>query len=212
MAPRLCSALLLAGLMAFWSPAEAAKRAKNHFGSISIDGKKAGHIHYTVEYGEDDEIETLRTRASHSILGIKVFNFEQNLHEEWQRSKLQRLRCRTDDDGTIYDASLQRGQAVYSGALNNKPIELPHTAYPASVWHYTITEQSLLFDLKSLKLMNVKIARKDETLTIHKKKIRTERFDFSGEWQATVWFNTNKQLIQFKYVVDGHEVKVNLDE
>ena len=68
---------------------QAAARAENHFGAIYIDGKKAGQVHYTVEYGEDGEVETLKTRASLSILGIKLFNFEQNLHEAWQ----QRRRC-----------------------------------------------------------------------------------------------------------------------
>ena len=122
-------------ILATWSAAEAAKPAENHFGSIYIDGKKAGQVHYTVEYGEDDEIETLKTRASLSVLGIKLFNFEQNLHEEWAKSELQNLRGHTDDDGTIYNASLERGQGGYQGSLNGKAIDLPGKAYPASVWH-----------------------------------------------------------------------------
>src|SRR5215510_6810325 len=103
----------------------AAARTENRFGSIRIDGKKAGQIHYTIEYGESGDVETLRTRASLSILGVKLFNFDQNLHEEWHRGELRHLRACTDDYGKIVDAAPTRGSAVFHGTLNGKPIELP---------------------------------------------------------------------------------------
>jgi Domain of unknown function (DUF6134) len=209
---RLFCLLTLAGWLAIASSAEAAKRAENHFGSIYIDDKKAGQIHYTVEYDEDGAVETLKTRASLSILGIKLFNFEQNLHEAWRGGDLQTLKGRTDDDGKIYAAALDRQSTLYKGVLNDQPVELPVTAFPNSVWHYAITDQSLLFDLKDLRLMNVKVARAEETLTLDKQKIPTERFDFSGDWKASLWFDQNKMLVQFKYAVEGHDVRVQLDE
>jgi hypothetical protein len=199
-------------LIASFTTAQAASRTENRFGSISIDGKKAGQIHYTIEYGTAGDVETLRTRASLSILGMKVFNFEQNLHEEWRRGELHRLRGRTDDDGKIYEASLERDPANYSGALNGKPVELPHRAFPASVWHYAIVDRPLLFDLKVFKLMNVKTSRSKETLTIAKRRISVERFDFSGDWTATAWFDDKRELRQFRHLVDGHEVIVRLDD
>ena len=188
-------------------------RTENRFGSIHIDGKKAGQIHYTIEYGETGDVETLRTRASLSILGVRLFNFEQSLHEEWRRGELQQLRSRTDDDGKIFEASLSRGTAVYRGSLNGTPLELPDRAFPASVWHYGIVDRTLLFDLKDFKLLNVKIARAGETLVLpNGRKVSTERFDFSGDWRATAWFDHKRELVKFKYVVDGHDVEVRLDK
>lgn len=204
--------LTWAVLIGLSSGAQAAVRAENHFGSIHIDGKKAGQVHYTVEYGEQGDIETLKTRASLSVLGVKLFNFEQNLHEEWRAGDLHRMRSRTDDDGKIYEASLERGPEVYKGVLNAKPVELTGKAFPASVWHHAIVRQSLLFDLMTLKPMKVKIARSDETMTIGNRKIPVERFDFSGDWGATVWFDRNRKLAKFLYVVDGHKVTVQLDQ
>ena len=165
-------------------------RTENRFGSIHIDGKKAGQIHYTIEYGEAGDVETLRTRASLSILGVKVFSFEQSLHEEWRRGELQAFRSRTDDGGKIFEAVLSRGTAVYRGSLNGSPLELPDKAFPASVWHYGIVDRTLLFDLKDFRLLNVKIARAGETLALpNGRKVQTERFDFSGDWRATAWFD-----------------------
>ena len=73
-------------------------------------------------------------------------------------------------------------------------------------------DRSLLFDLKALTLLNVRIARSEETLTVATRRIAAERFEFSGDWQATVWFDRNRQLVQFRYVVDGHKVVVQLEE
>jgi hypothetical protein len=199
-------------LFALAAGAQAAARAENHFGSIFIDGKKAGQVHYTVEYGDGGEVETLKTRASLSILGIKLFNFEQNLHETWQSGALQTLNGRTDDDGTIYQAAVKRDPDAYQGTLNDKPVDLPGDAFPASVWHYAITEQTLLFDLKNLRLMRVKVTRKDETIKVNNVSTPTERFDLTGDWQASLWFNQDKLLVQFEYQVDSHKVSVTLDE
>jgi Family of unknown function (DUF6134) len=208
-AVQLVVALLFA---AFAATAHAAGRAENRFGSIYIDGKKAGQIHYTIQYSDTGDVETLKTRASLSILGVKLFNFEQNLHEEWRRGELHQLRGRTDDDGKIYEGSLDRGPAKYVGTLDGKTIELPDRAFPASVWHYAIVDRSLLFDLKIFKLMNVKTSRSEETLTIATRKIATERFDFSGDWTATAWFDKKRELVQFRHFVDRHEVMVRLDD
>ncbi|MGH9891134.1 MAG: hypothetical protein ACREA0_03955 [bacterium] len=40
------------GLLGLYPAADAGARTENRFGSLHIDGKKAGQIHYTVEYGE----------------------------------------------------------------------------------------------------------------------------------------------------------------
>jgi len=192
------------------SVTRASARTENLFGTIHIDGKKAGQIHYTVQYGDGGDVETLRTRASLSILGVKLFNFEQSLHEEWHHGALRRMRGRTDDNGTVYNAVLERGPAGYTATLNGKPVSLPADAFPASIWHYGIHDHTLLFDLKSFALMRVKITKAPETLKIDKRAIPTERFELTGDWTATAWFDARKQLVQFRYVLDGHEVVVRL--
>jgi hypothetical protein len=206
---RLATLILLLGLCA---GTQAAGRSENRFGTILIDGKKAGQIHYTIEYGDAGDVETLRTRASLSILGLKVYNFKQTLNEEWRRGELLTLRGRTDDNGKIYEASLTRGPAVYKGTVNATAVEIPDRAFPASVWHYAIVDRTLLFDLKALKLISVTIKRSEETLTVGKRQIPTERFDFSGDWTATAWFDRKRELVQFRHVVEGHQVIVQLDD
>jgi hypothetical protein len=63
------------------------------------------------------------------------------------------LRGRTDDNGTIYHAVLDRGPGGY-----------------------------------------------------------TASFDFTGDWKAAAWFDARKRLVRFRYVLDGHEVVVRLDD
>jgi len=209
-ADRFLAWVLLVGLS---TAACAETRTENRFGSIHIDGKKAGQVHYTIEYGETGDVETLKTRASLSILGIKLFNFEQTLHEEWRRGEMQIFRSRTDDSGKVFEATLNRGAGVYRGSLNGSALELPDKAFPASVWHYGIVDRTLLFDLSNLQLMNVRVARAAESLALPDgRKVAVERFEFSGDWRATAWFNQKRELVKFKYRVDGHDVEVRLDE
>ena len=63
----------------------------------------------------------------------------------------------TNDDGDKFQASVARKPDEYTGVLNGKNLTLPHDAFPNSVWHYQITEQSLLFNLSDLRLMNVQV-------------------------------------------------------
>jgi len=187
-------------------------RQENHFATIQVDGKKIGQVHYTLERDEQGEIETLKTRASMSILGINLYSFSQDLNEQWASGELQAMDGHTDDDGDKYEVSLNREQDAYDAVLNDKSLTLPHNAFPNSVWHYQITEQSLLFDLIDLKLMKVEVDRSQESIKIDKKSVDAERFDFTGDWKATLWFDQDQQLLRLKYVVEGRDVIVTLDQ
>jgi hypothetical protein len=169
--------------------AVAAGGPENHFASIHLDRDKIGQVHYTVTLDPEGAVEELRTRASVSLLGIKLLSFDQQLHEVWQDGGLRTLRGHTNDNGTAYDATVERAADGYSAALNGKPLTLPAEAFPASLWHYRITEQSLLFDLSDLRLMRVEVARRQESLSHHGQSVPAERFDFTGDWQGSVWFD-----------------------
>ena len=207
--------LWLVGLTAFGltgSAWAADPQLENHFATIQVDGKKIGQVHYTLQRDEQGEIETLKTRASMSILGINLYSFSQDLNEQWASGELQSMDGHTNDDGKKFDVSLKREPDAYGAVLNGKSVTLPHNAFPNSVWHYEITEQSLLFDLIDLKLMKVEVAKSEESIKIDKKSVDAERFDFTGEWKATLWFDQDQQLLRLKYVVKDRDVIVTLDQ
>jgi hypothetical protein len=165
---------------------------QNHFASIYLDGKKIGQVHYMVRTNDQGMVEELKTRSSLSILGLQVYYFTQDLHEVWKSGELQRMEGDTDDHRTIYRSALQRNPKEYDGVLNGKTLTLPHEAFPTSVWHYAITEKSLLFDLKDFRLMKVKVTKSEDPVALDGRSIAASRFDFSGEWQASIWFDQNK--------------------
>jgi Domain of unknown function (DUF6134) len=188
------------------------KRQENHFATITLDGKKIGQVHYTLSYDEQGELESLKTSASYSVLGFEVYHFAQDLNEAWKTGELQSMDGYTNDDGDKYQVELNRTPESYDGVLNDKKLTLPHNAFPNSVWHYAITEQSLLFNLTDLRLMKVAINRRQEKVKIDKKSFDAERFDFTGDWQASLWFDQDKQLLKLEYKVDGRKVLVTLDQ
>ena len=156
-------------------------------------------------------VEELKTRSSVSILGIKVFYFTQDLHEVWKDGELQSMRSHTDDHGKIYESSLKRNPKEYDVVLNSKTLTLPHDAFPTSVWHYKITQNSLLFDLKDFRLMKVKVSENKDSVSVDGRSIPATRFDFSGEWSASIWFDQNEQLLKMKYKTEGREIVVVMD-
>jgi hypothetical protein len=199
--------LLLAG-----TAAAADKTHENHFATIRVDGKKIGQVHYTLTYDEGGEVEALKTNASYSVLGFEVYSFSQDLDERWQSGELQSMDGNTNDDGDKYQASVARKPDDYTGVLNGKNLTLPHNAFPNSVWHYQITEQSLLFNLSDLRLMNVKVSKRDESVKVDGKSFDAERFDFTGDWQASLWFDKDQQLLKLEYKIKGRDVVVTLDQ
>jgi Domain of unknown function (DUF6134) len=156
-------------------------------------------------------VEELKTRSSVSILGFQVSYFTQDLHEVWKTGELQSLRGDTDDHRKIYKSSVKRNPKEYDGMLNGKPVTLPHNAFPTSVWHYEITQKSLLFDLKDLRLMKVKVNKIEDSASIAGRSIPASRFDFSGEWQASIWFDQNRQLLKMSYKAEGRDIVVTMD-
>jgi hypothetical protein len=190
-------------------PAGAADQ--NHFASIYLDEKKIGQIHYILRTDEKGMVEELKTRSSVSILGFQVYYFTQDLHEVWKVGELQSMRGDTDDHRTIYKSSLKRNPKEYNGMLNGKALTLPHDAFPTSVWHYEITQKSLLFDLKNLRLMRVKVSKSEDSASIAGRSIPANRFDFSGEWQASIWFDQNRQLLKMNYKAEGRDIVVTMD-
>jgi hypothetical protein len=184
---------------------------KNHFASILLDGKKIGNVHYTVKHNEKGELEELRTKASLSMLGVKLYDFSQQLQEQWSGGELQTMSGNTNDDGKAYAITLKRTPKEYEASRNDKPLTLPHDAFPISLWHYAISQQSLLFDLSDLSLLTVTVSGHKDTVEWGGETVQAERFDFAGDWKGSVWFDQNKKFVKAEYESGKRLVTVVMD-
>ncbi len=209
------TALTVMAVVAFLLPAAAgadeSAKATNHFASVYIDDDKVGQVHVTKIPRAADETVDLKTNTSMSVLGIEVFHFTQTLHETWKGNDLLAMTGTTDDDGTKYETTLKRTANGYEGSVNGKTVTLPADSYPSSFWQYAITKAHAIFDLKDLSLWKVDIAESEETLDIDGASVPTERFDFTGGWTASLWFDKDHNIIQFDNQVRGHDVKVVME-
>jgi len=185
---------------------------ENVFASMSLDGKKIGQIHFVLKSAPTGEIQELRTNASVSVFGIKVYNFAQHLHETWKNDEMDSLRSTADDNGTTEKVSVDRASGAYTATRNGKPVDLPAGAFPDSIWHYEIGEKTLLFNSVDLKLLKVSVKRSDETITHQGAKVLAHRLDFSGDWKATLWFGDNKRLLQAHRYVNDRQIVITVDK
>lgn len=202
-------AILLIQVLAL-GPARA-DTLKNHFASIMLGSKKIGQVHYTARHDNEGTLQELKTRSSVSFLGVEVYHHTLHTHEFWKADEMQRLWGSTNEHGTTYELDISRRPAGYTGTLNNQLIELPANSFPTAVWHYAITEHAQLFSIPELRLLNVKVKKSPDTVLIGNKKVPAEKFVFSGDWKATVWFDKNKQFLKWQYLVKGKKVIVLLD-
>ena len=188
-----------------------AESLKNHFASITVGGKKVGQVHFMVRHDDDGVLQELKTRASLSIFGIEVYHHSLHTHELWQQDELKLLWGVTNENGKDYQLDLKRAATGYAGVLNQQPVELPEDSFPTAVWHYAITEHSILFAIPELQLKEVQINKSADSVRIGKQDIEAERFEFSGDWNATVWFDLDKQFLKWEYKVKGRTIVVLLD-
>lgn len=184
---------------------------ENVFASVTLDGKKIGQIHFTLTSKPTGEVEELRTNASVSVLGIKLYNFSQHLHETWRNGTLQTLRSDADDNGKDEKVRVKRTGDDFEAVRNDKPVDVPGTVFPDSIWHYAVTKQSRLFNSVDLQIMNVTVTRTAETVDYLGKPTPAERFDFAGDWQATLWFGEDQRLLKAHRMVGGREIVITID-
>lgn len=205
------SAILVAAVLPPSLATAADKIIENVFASMTLDGKKIGQIHFTLISKPTGEIEELRTNASVSVLGIKLYTFSQHLHETWHNGTLQTLRSDADDNGTDERVRVKRAGDEFEATRNDKSIDLPGTLFPDSIWHYAVTKQSRLFNSVDLKIMNVSVTRKAETIDYLGKPTPAERFEFKGDWHATLWFGKNQRLLKAHRTVGDREIVITID-
>jgi len=193
-------------------PCRADSVLENVFASMTLDGKKIGQIHFILKSAPTGEIQELRTNASVSVFGIKVYNFAQHLHEVWQNDTMESLTSDADDNGTEERVTVTRASNAYKAERNGKPVDLPPGAFPDSIWHYEIGEKTILFNSVDLKLLKVSVGRKDETITFHGKSVPAHRLDFTGDWKATLWFGEDKRLLKAHRYINDREIIITVDE
>jgi hypothetical protein len=207
---RLAGSLLLCIVCSLAVPGHAAE-PEQFFASVFLDKKKIGQFHIRLSRAATGEIEELRARASVSMLGIKLYEFTHDLTQTWRDGELQQLQGLADDNGTKYDLQLTRQATDYAGAVNRKPVTLPIEAFPNSIWHYGIVDHSLLFNEVDLQLLKVTTAHGTDTVEFDKKKVPAERVTIKGDFNASVWFDQDKDFLMAEMQLAGRKVSVRRD-
>jgi hypothetical protein len=200
--------LALGVLLVLAGVAGAAVPPGEHGARIFVDDKASGAARFSRQETGEGQVDQIRSEVAVKLLGFEVFGFTQEVEQHWEDGELMRLTGRTDDDGDIFVTDVARENGSLVATLNGEPVELPADAFPTSVWNYEITRRPVLFDVKDLDIRNVEVERSEEVLELGDRLIRTERFDFTKGWDATIWYDDQQRLVQFVYDEGGHEVKV----
>jgi hypothetical protein len=168
-------------------------------------------VHFSATHNDKVVLQELQTNTSYSVFGVELYHHTLDVHELWKDGEIQTLSVTSNDNGDLYDADLTREAGAYAGHLNSKPFAIPLEAFAVAVWHYAIAENSLLFNLPDLNLYRVKVNKSTDKVTVDGRKIPAEKFEFSGDWEATVWLDEKRRFLKWTYSVLGIDVVVLMD-
>jgi hypothetical protein len=59
--------------------------------------------------------------------------------------------------------------------------------------------------------MKVKVSKSENPVAVNGRSIPASKFDFSGDWQASIWFDQNRQLLKMNYKTEGRDIVVTMD-
>ncbi len=203
--------LLVALLLVLSVTPTRAETLQNHFASVFLSGEKIGSVHFTTRHDAGGVLQELKTRSSLSIFGREVYHYSLHTHELWEEGNMKRLWGTANENGVRYQIELDREPGGYSGILNGQAVELPANSFPTAVWHYAITQHTTLFSLPQLNLLNVNVKKSEDSLVIGETKVDAEKYKFTGDWKATIWFDSDGQFLKWQYKVKGRTVTVVLD-
>ena len=181
------------------------------FASVYLKGDKIGQVHIRQSRGDEGDIEEIRARASLSLLGATLYEFTHDATETWRDGALQSLSSRADDNGEIDVVSIRRSDDAFVGTRNGKPATVPLEACPNSLWNYAIVDQTLLFNIITLRVMNVNVRRAEDAVVMGGRSVPADRFTFTGDYAATVWFGKDRRFLKARYTVSGRQIEVRLD-
>jgi hypothetical protein len=147
-----------------------------------------------------------------SVVFVPVYRFTHRSEEVWLGGVLQSFKAQTDDDGRPRDIVLARDGDKLSGFYNGKPVELPGTLMPGSLWHPATIEQSALLETTKGRMREVAVEDLGmETLTLPSGAETAHHYSITGEMRREVWYGADGQVVQANFPAkDGSIVWLKL--
>jgi hypothetical protein len=149
-----------------------------------------------------------------TLLGMKIFGFNQQVEEVHDGDKLMSLTSEADDDGTDRKVNLTLQGDLLKGNYNGNDRAVDPKLITSLFWRTPALGEIQLIDTLRGKVRDVSV--KDlgpETLTLPVGRVETRHYQLRGEWERELWYDANGILVAgTRPGPDGTTVRLELQQ
>ena len=122
------------------------------------------------------------------------------------------MTAETNDNGDDYKIELAREGGGLSLSINSETTLIDAGFMPASLWNNASVGNGTVIDPADGDLMKVSIRESgEETITVRGREIRAIRYEMSGDFQRSLWYDRRDVLVQVSFEAeDGSEIRYKL--
>jgi len=181
--------------------------------TISRDGAPIGQ--QRMEFVNDGEkLRVLsHTELEVTLLGMKLYGFNQQVEEVHAGDKLMSLTSEADDDGSDRKVSLALQGDMLKGHYNGNDRTMDPKLITSLFWQRPPMGETQLIDTLRGKVRDVTV--KDlgpETLSLPVGRVETHHYRLTGEWKRDLWYDASGVLVAGELEKDGATVRQELQQ
>jgi len=200
--------LLLATTTALSNTTSADERALSYPDTtrykIERNGKNIGtHTVTFTHSGSGLQVDVL-SKIKVTILKVPVYRFNYSANEIWENGNLVQVNARTDDNGSVSNATLL--------AQNDGGVQLTNSEGTSNVgalpfssnhWNAEVVSANTIFNTLTGKLNTVEIANLGaERLRANGMEVAATRYRYSGDFAADVWYDDRDRWVKLEFKND----------
>ncbi|WP_076399711.1 DUF6134 family protein [Insolitispirillum peregrinum] len=168
--------------------------------TVLRNGDEVGTHLVTVRPDGDHVSVAVATSVVVKMAMVPVYRFEHSDVEVWKNGQLQVLDSTTNDDGSHHKVHVQASGSGLSGTADDKPVTLPGSLVPASLWSPQTVSQSALLNTLDGHAMPVKVADLGtDMVTVRGQLTQAHHYAMTGELARELWYDPSGALVQVRF-------------
>ena len=175
---------------------------------IVRNGEAIGTHTYHFDRSDDRTEVRIKTDINFRLFFIPVYRFEHQSTEIWQDGKLASLESSTNENGTPVKLQVHRDEDSLMVYGEDGNLHVDREIIPASLWNRLVLNRSQTLTTISgnVKKFEVDYVGEKE-LEVRGKKITTQHFRLTGEFERELWYDKDDILVGVRFVAsDGSTV------
>ena len=175
---------------------------------IVRNGEAIGTHTYHFDRSDDRTEVRIKTDINFRLFFIPVYRFEHQSTEVWQDGKLASLESSTNENGTPVKLQVHRDEDSLMVYGEDGNLHVDREIIPASLWNRLVLDRSQTLTTISgnVKKFEVEYVGEKE-LEVRGKKITTQHFRLTGEFERELWYDKDDVLVGVRFVAsDGSTV------